>query len=47
LYDKFIKWLLMQVDEFLEEASTEFKKWHFEQTGKYQIAFNVTYESIW
>lgn len=37
----------MQMDEFLEEAKTNFKKWHFKQTWKYTIAFDATYESIW
>jgi hypothetical protein len=46
LYDKFIEQLLMEMGELLEEVRIEFKRWHFEQTRKYTIVFNATYESI-
>ncbi len=36
----------MEMDELLEEAKVEFKRWHFKQTWKYTNAFNATYENI-
>jgi hypothetical protein len=47
LDDKLIKWLLMEMDQFLEEVKIEFNRWHFEQIRKYTIALGATYESIW
>jgi hypothetical protein len=34
------------MDELLEEAKAEFRKWHFKQIGKYICAFDVAYEHM-
>jgi uncharacterized protein YdaL len=41
LYDELIKQLPTEMGELLEEIRVEFKRWHFEQIGKYTNAFNV------
>ncbi len=46
LYDELIEQLLMEMGELLEEARAKFRRWHFEQTGKYNNAFDVAYERI-
>jgi hypothetical protein len=46
LYDKLIEQFPMEMGELLEEAIIEFKRWHFEQIGKYTSALNAAYENI-
>jgi hypothetical protein len=46
LYDELIEQLPMEMGELLEEARTKFRRWHFEQIGKYNNAFDVAYEHI-
>jgi hypothetical protein len=46
LYDKLIERLLMEMGELLEEARAKFRRWHFEQTGRYTTILNAAYESI-
>ncbi len=41
LYDELRKQLLMEMVELLEEVKTQFKRWHFEEIGKYTNAFNA------
>jgi hypothetical protein len=47
LYDEFIEQLIIEMGELLEEAKVKFKRWHFDQTGKYTNALDVAYECIW
>ncbi len=46
LYDELVNKLPIEMGELLEEARVEFRRWHFEQIGKYTSAFNAAYERI-
>jgi hypothetical protein len=46
LYDELVEQFPKEMDKLLEDAKAEFRKWHFEQIGKYSCAFDVAYEHI-
>jgi hypothetical protein len=46
LYDELREQLPMEMGELLKEARAESMSWHFEQTRKYTIPFDVAYERI-